>query len=66
MKNGKRVQSGERQRSGPPQGLWRQAAYRFFFLPFFFLATSFLPESVMDRGVLKVAKTPNNGIFQLL
>lgn len=37
-------------------GLCGQAAYRFFFLPFFFLATSFLPVTVMELGVLKVAK----------
>ena len=31
-----------------PLGLFGQAAYRFFFLPFFFLATCFLPNYVMD------------------
>lgn len=59
MKNGKRVQRGEPQTAISPPGLYGQAAYLFFFLPFFFLATCFLPKSVMELGVLKVAKTRN-------
>jgi hypothetical protein len=66
MKNGKRVQRGESREGGSPPGLAGQAPISSFSCPSFSWPLVSSLFSVMDDGLLKVAKREKTRILGIL